>query len=127
MPAIANTIPNARPITRALLVRISVLGNPVVNIIGMACRYISQSKNDSPNWASGDFGGGPAIARCCVRDRGKVRQFGEGAAFEPGFQPGGSVRGTHWVYRCAQVPSAITASSPELSASISGLLPWATA
>ena len=49
------------------------------------------------------------------------------AAFEPGFQPGGIARGTQSAYSRAQVPSAITASSPEFSASISGLFSLATA
>ena len=33
----ASTMPSASPITMALLVRISVLGSPVVSSAGMAC------------------------------------------------------------------------------------------
>ena len=57
----------------------------------------------------------------------KSGSCGVGAALEPGFQPGGSARGTQSEYSFDQVPSAITASSPELSASISGLFSLATA
>ena len=57
----------------------------------------------------------------------KSGSCGNGAAFEPGFHPGGSARGTQSEYSFAHVPSAITASSPELSASISGVFSLATA
>src|SRR6516162_2649837 len=122
-------MPRASPIAMALLVRINVLGNPVVNRMGMASRYISQSKKDSRNWASVDIGAtGPTGSRCwSAAIAAKSGRCGAGAAFDPGFQPGGSVRGTHWQYSFAQVPSAMTASSPEFSASTSGLLSLATA
>ena len=57
----------------------------------------------------------------------KSGSAGAGAASDPGFQPRGRVRGTHSEYRCAQVPSAMTASSPEFRASTSGWLSLATA
>ena len=57
----------------------------------------------------------------------KSGNVGAGAAFDPGFQPGGSGRGTHSQYSFAQVPSAMTASSPEFSAASSGGLSLATA
>src|SRR6185312_12263579 len=57
----------------------------------------------------------------------KSGRVGAGAARDPGFQPGGRVRGTHCEYRFDQVPSAMTASNPEFSASTNGLLSLATA
>ena len=51
-------MPTANPITPELMVRISVFGRPVVTIAGMACLYMSQSKNESRSWARIDFGGG---------------------------------------------------------------------
>src|SRR5262249_35116967 len=88
-----------------------------------------QSRKESRNWASFDFGApGPTRLWCWLAAiAAKSGRFGAGAAFDPGFQPGGSVRGTHCEYRFAQVPSATTASSPEFSASTRGWLSIATA
>jgi hypothetical protein len=57
----------------------------------------------------------------------KSGSCGIGAALDPGFQPGGRARGTQSEYSRDQVPSAMTASRPELSASMSGLFSLATA
>ena len=57
----------------------------------------------------------------------KSGSCGAGAALDPGFQPGGNSRGTQSEYSRDQVPSAMTASSPEFSASISGWFSLATA
>src|SRR5271169_334511 len=129
IPAIASTMPTASPITLALTVRINVLGSPVVSRVGMACRYRSQSKNDSRNWARVDFGvaGPTGMWGWLAAIAAKSGSVGAAAAFDPGFHPGGRLRGTHWQYRFAQVPSAITASSPVFSASTSGWLSLATA
>lgn len=65
IPAMASSMPSVSPIALALLVRINVLGSPVLNRAGMACRYISQSKNESRNCASVDLGAaGPTFLWC---------------------------------------------------------------
>ena len=76
-----------------------------------------------------DFGALPALSdgAWLAAIAAKSGSCGAGTAFEPGFHPGGSARGTQSEYSFAQVPSAITASSPELRASISGLFSLATA
>jgi hypothetical protein len=76
-----------------------------------------------------DFGAGAVVARgvWLVAIAAKSGSDGGGADFDPGFQPGGSARGTHSEYSRAHVPSAMTASNPALRASISGLFSFATA
>ncbi len=125
----ASNIPRIVPATPDVTARIRVLGNPVFNRSGKACRYSSQEKNVSRSCSSVDFGAvapgsSPAFSAASAAKSGRS---GSGAALLPGFQPSGSSRGTHRVYSSAQVPSAITASSPEFRASISGWFSLATA
>ena len=68
-----------------------------------------------------------SVAVCPAAIAAKSGSTGAGAALDPGFQPGGNARGTQSEYSLDQVPSAMTASSPELSASMSGLFSLATA
>ena len=49
--------------TLALMVRINVLGRPVLNSTGIACLYRSQSRNESASCDSVDFG-------CAATNRG---------------------------------------------------------
>ena len=132
MPATASAMPSSKPITLALIVRINVFGRPVLNRSGIACLYSSQSRNESASCDSVDFGcgadesEGPAC-RWLAAMAAKSGRRGGGADLEPGFQPGGSSRGTQSEYSRDQVPSAMTASRPEFSPSISGLFSLATA
>src|SRR6185437_2737193 len=105
------------------------LGSPVVSSVGMACRYMSASKKESRSWASVDFGvtGPVGLWWWPAAIAAKSGRIGPGAARDPGFQPGGRDRGIHSVYSFIQVPSAITASSPEFRASTSGWFSLATA
>ena len=116
--------------TLALTVRISVFGSPVLNRSGMACLYRSQFRNESSSCDSVDFGAAAAAMPavwCSAAIAAKSGSCGAGAAFDPGFHPGGKARGTQSEYSRAQVPSAMIASSPEFSASISGWFSLATA
>src|SRR5690349_5441970 len=132
MPATASVMPSSRPMTLALTVRINVFGRPVLRRSGIACLYRSQSRNEAVSCASVDFGfgatePGEAAALWLAAIAAKSGSCGIGAALDPGFQPGGSARGTQSEYSRDQVPSAMTASRPELSASMSGLFWLATA
>ena len=130
MPATANPKPSSSPMTLALMVRIRVLGRPVLSRSGIAFLYNSQSRKDSRNWVSTDFvATGPAADGFCAvaAIAAKSGSVGTGAALDPGFQPGGSARGTQSEYSLDQVPSAMTASRPALSASISAVFSLATA
>ena len=83
------------------------------------------------SWDSVDFGAPPrgvGSAASAGGDRGEVGQLRRGRRLASrASSPGGSSRGTQSEYSFAQVPSAITASSPELRASISGWFSLATA
>lgn len=103
--------------------RINVFGKPIRSRSGKACLYSCQSKNVSPSCCSVDFGcaaDGSVAEVCCAAIAAKSGSSGAGAALLPGFHPAGSARGTQSEYSRDHVPSAITASSPELRASISG-------
>jgi len=138
MPATASAMPSSRAITLALTVRINVFGRPVFSRSGIACLYRSQSRNESAK-APSLLGDCESVDFGCAAEEsegsdwwlaGMAAKFGScggGAAFEPGFQPGGSSRGTQSKYSRDQVPSAMTPSSPEFSASINALFSLATA
>ena len=124
-------MPSTSAITLAQTVRINVFGRPVLSSSGMDCLYRSQSRNESASCDSVDFGcaadeaaGSPWWLAATAAKSGS---FGGCAALDPGFHPGGNARGTQSEYSRDQVPSAMTASSPEFSASISGLFSLATA
>ena len=130
MPATARPMPSTSPMTLAHTVRIRVLGRPVVNRSGIAFRYSSQSRKESFSCRRTDFGATPELSAAGVlfsAIAAKSGRTGAGAALEPGFQPGGRARGTQSEYSFDHVPSAITASSPALRASINGLFSFATA
>jgi hypothetical protein len=125
-------MPRTRPITAALTVRINVFGSPVFNRSGMACLYRSQFRNESLSCDSVDFGAAAVVPEGAAfwfsaAIAAKSGSCGAGAAFDPGFHPGGKARGTQSEYSRAHVPSAMIASSPEFSASINGWFSLATA
>src|SRR6187397_1554278 len=111
MPATASAMPSTKPITDALTVRINVFGSPVLNRSGTACLYRSQLRNESLSCDSVDFGAAAvdAGAWCSAAIAVKSGSCGAATAFDPGFHPGGSARGTQSEYSRAQVPSAMTA------------------
>src|SRR5690349_21122436 len=130
MPATASAMPSTKPITAAQTVRIKVFGSPVLNKSGIACLYSSQLRNESFSCDMVDFGAAPPAAGFCwfcAAIAAKSGNCGAGAAFDPGFHPGGNARGTQSEYSRAQVPSAMIASSPEFSALINGLFSAAIA
>src|ERR1700740_2697644 len=91
MPATASAMPSTRPITDALTVRINVFGRPVLSRSGMACLYKSQLRNESFSCDSVDFGVAAVDAGFwfCTAIAAKSGSWGAGAAFDPGFHPGG--------------------------------------
>jgi len=123
MPATASSMPITVPTMPDDSARIRVFGRPVRSRSGNARLYSSQSKNVSPSCCKVDLGcavDGSAVAAFCSAMAAKSGSCGSGAVLLPGFQPAGSSRGTQSEYSRDQVPSAITASRPEFSASISG-------
>ena len=116
--------------TMALLVRINVLGKPVVNRMGMACSVHIPVEEGVTQLGQRGLRRGRAhrLAVLARGDRGEVRQVSEQGRLSTRVSSQAAVvRGTHWQYSFAQVPSAMTASSPEFSASTSGWLSLATA
>src|SRR6185295_14283638 len=106
MPATARPMPRTSPMMLALTVRIRVFGSPVLNRSGMACLYKFQSRKASLSWDSVDFGALPVASdgAWLAAIAAKSGSCGGGTAFEPGFQPGGSARGTQSEYSFAHVP-----------------------
>ena len=86
-----------------MTVRISVFGRPVLNRSGIACLYSSQFPNAAARAPSllgdcdrVDFGAaapeGASWFSAAIAS--KSGSWGTGAAFDPGFHPGGKARGT---------------------------------
>src|SRR4029077_4448392 len=90
----------------------NVFGIPVFNRSGMACLYRSQFRNESLSCDSVDLGAAAVVAGFwfSAANAAKSGSCGAGAAFDPGFHPGGKARGTQSEYSRAHVPSAMTAS-----------------
>src|SRR5262249_52840041 len=103
MPATASNMPRIVPSTPETTARIRVFGRPVSNRSGNALRYNDQSKKVAPSCESVDFGATAAVAplECCAAMAAKSGSCGVGAALDPGFQPGGSTRGSQLEYSLA--------------------------
>jgi len=76
--------------------------------------YRFQSRNESRSCDSVDLRAAAVVAGFwfSAAIAAKSGSCGAGAAFDPGFQPGGKARGTQSAYSRTQVPSAMTASNP---------------